>query len=75
MVGGGNIWLHHRSGSFAINAVDPVYDGEKNEIVFGRGRIGEPRDYDISPTFNVSFHDARVCRREAAVTFLDRAGG
>jgi hypothetical protein len=75
MIRGGNVELHHRSGSFAIIPMDPVYDSAKDEIVFGRGSIGEPRNYDVRTSFNIGFNDARVSRREAATTFLYRAGG
>ncbi len=75
MVGGANIEIRHGRGSAEIIAVDPIYDSEKNEIVFGRGTVGEHRNYSVSPSFNISFNDARVRRREHALTFFYRAGG
>jgi hypothetical protein len=72
MVSGANIHIHHRTGSAEINAVNPIYDSEKNEIIFGRGPIGENWDCDIHSSISISFNNAQVSRREYAIAFLHR---
>ena len=72
-IGGANIEISHRTGLAEINAVNPVYDSGKNEIIFGRGKIGEPRNYDVRSSLNICFEDARVSSRISAVGFLYRS--
>jgi hypothetical protein len=72
-VGGLNVFVHHRTGSAPIEPLKAIYDRAKNEIVFGRARVGEHLNYDVRPTFNVAFEQTEIAGNEYVFGFLARS--
>jgi hypothetical protein len=70
-----NIWINHGPGSAEVEPVNPIYDRTKDEIVFGRARIGEHLNYSVSPSFNVCFEETEITKRQYAPNFLFTAIG
>ena len=48
----------------------PVWDGEKNEMVFARVGVGSKLDYNLNFRFFVAFGDVEPVRGEPAVPIL-----
>jgi hypothetical protein len=65
-----NILINHHKGSAEIEAMNPVYDSTKNEIVFGRVEIGQHLNYSIAPSFNICFEQTEITKRQYAPNFL-----
>jgi hypothetical protein len=74
-VGSSNVVITHHRDSEAFEALNPVYDRTKHEIVFGRARIGHPLHYSVSPHFNVCFEHTIVGSKQYAAGFLYNAVG
>jgi hypothetical protein len=64
------------SNSHPLEALNPIWDGQKNEIKFARGRRNQKWNYQAQPTLIVGFEEVEIAGRHTpAINVLDAAVG
>jgi len=72
---GASVLIQHKPGSAELIALNPLFDGAKNEIAYARGPTDGHFEYGIHPSFQIGFHDTAITGRKHAVTILTGALG
>jgi hypothetical protein len=75
-IAGASVIVDHRPDSHPLEALNPIWDGQKNEIKFARGRRNQKWNYQAQPTLIVGFEEVEIAGRHTpAINVLDAAVG
>lgn len=71
---GGNVHVRHLAPA-DFDGLNPAWDRSKNEIKFLRGKLGQPWNHRVHPTFVVGLDAIDIVGRQPAISFLNTAFG